>query len=83
MVVDRISAYLQGKQTLGDLVSWAEDAMHEGGFDEPDFTVIRDVVARLGLADRTSEIASFGWVGCLRGDCLRHLGVLLVRVARR
>lgn len=56
VVADTLSAYLQGQQRLAHLVSWAEEAMREGEFDESDFRVIRDVVARLGLAD----VAAFG-----------------------
>lgn len=56
VVADRISAYLQGRQELADLVSWAEEAMRESEFDEADFNTIREVVARLGLAD----VAAFG-----------------------
>ncbi len=37
-------------------LSWAHDAFNEGEFDEADLEVIRDVVARLGLAD----VAAFG-----------------------
>lgn len=56
LVAERLSAYLRGEQALAHLVSWAEDAMREGEFADPDFTAIRDVVARLGLAD----VAAFG-----------------------
>ena len=56
MVAERISAYLRGQQRLAEVVSWAEEAMREGEFAESDFAVIRDVVARLGLAD----VAAFG-----------------------
>ena len=38
------------------ILSWAHDAFNEGEFDEADLEVIRDVVARLGLAD----MAAFG-----------------------
>ena len=38
------------------ILSWAHDAFNEGEFDEADLEVIRDVVARLGLAD----VAVFG-----------------------
>jgi len=38
------------------ILSWAHDAFNEGEFDEADLGVIRDVVARLGLAD----VAAFG-----------------------
>ncbi len=56
MVAERISAYLRGQQRLAEVVSWAEEAMREGEFAESEFAVIRDVVARLGLAD----VAAFG-----------------------
>ena len=56
MVAERISAYLRGQQRIAEVVSWAEEAMREGEFAESDFAVIRDVVARLGLAD----VAAFG-----------------------
>jgi hypothetical protein len=56
MVADRISAYLRGREKLTEIVSWAEEAMREEEFAEKDFTVIREVVARLGFAD----VAAFG-----------------------
>jgi len=70
MVADRISAYLRGHQRLAEVVSWAENAMQEGEFAEPDFTVIRDVVARLGLAD----VAAFGLTWEDAVDMLSRLG---------
>lgn len=70
IVADRISAYLRGQQRLAEIVSWAEEAMREEEFTEADFTVIRDVVARLGLAD----VAAFGlsWEDAV--DMLSRLG---------
>ena len=56
MVAEGIAAYLRGQQTLAEAVAWAEEALREGEFEERDFTVIRDVVGRLGLAD----VAAFG-----------------------
>ena len=56
MVAERISDYLRGRQALAEVVAWAEEALREGDFEERDFTVIRDVVGRLGLAD----VAAFG-----------------------
>ena len=55
-VAEQLAAYLEGKRTLAVVVSWAHDAFNEGEFDEADLEVIRDVVARLGLAD----VAAFG-----------------------
>ena len=56
LVAEKLSAYLQGRQRLADLVSWAEATMCDGEFDQADLVTIRDVVARLGLAD----VAAFG-----------------------
>ena len=55
-VAQQLAAYLEGKRTLAQIVSWAHDAFNEGEFHETDLEVIRDVVARLGLAD----VAAFG-----------------------
>ncbi len=55
-VAEQLAAYLEGHRTLAEIVSWAHDAFNEGEFDDADFDVIRDVVARLGLAD----VAAFG-----------------------
>ncbi len=70
IVADRISAHLRGEQSLADLVSWAEDAMREGEFTDPDFTAIRDIVARLGLAD----VAAFGLTWEDAASMLARLG---------
>jgi hypothetical protein len=68
------------------VVSWAHDAFNEGEFDEADLGVIRDVVARLGLAD----VAAFGlalflvtatlrlYTGTAVGD--KHLCVIVKHV---
>jgi hypothetical protein len=69
-VAEQLSAYLQRQKRLADLVAWAEDAMHEGEFDESDFLTIRDVVARLGLAD----VAAFGLTWEDAVDMLSRLG---------
>lgn len=53
-VVEQLAAYLEGKKALAEVVSWAHDAFNEGEFDAADLEVIRDVVARLGLADVTA-----------------------------
>jgi hypothetical protein len=56
IVADQLAAYLEGKRTLAEIVFWPHDAFNEGEFDEADLEVIREVVARLGLAD----VAAFG-----------------------
>ena len=55
-VAEQLAAYLQGNRPLAEIVSWAHDAFNEGEFREADLEVIRDVIARLGLAD----VAAFG-----------------------
>lgn len=69
-VVEKLSGYLQHRLSLADLVGWAENAMQEGEFDETDFDAVRDVVARLGVAD----VRAFGlaWEDC--EQLLRRLG---------
>ena len=62
MVADKLAAYLRHDLSLGDLVTWAESAMMEGAFEREHFADVRDVVARLGVAD----VRAFGltWEDC-------------------
>jgi HD-like signal output (HDOD) protein len=62
MVADKLAAYLQHDLLLAELVAWAESSMMEGEFEPQHFTAIRDVVARLGVAD----VRTFGltWDDC-------------------
>ena len=70
MVADKIADYLYGKVSQAELVDWAERAMMDADFDEPDIEVLSDIIGRLGLAD----VAKFGlrWQDC--EDFLRRLG---------
>lgn len=70
VVAEQISTYLRGQRKLGELVAWAEEAMQEGEFDPSGFSTIRDVVARLGLAD----VAAFGLTWEDTVDMLSRLG---------
>ncbi len=65
--------YLQHKTTLNDLVEWAEYALQEGDIEGEDPEVVRDVLARLGLAD----VKSFGlfWEDC--NEIMQSLGYVL------
>ena len=69
-VAGKLGAYLQHQLSLADLVAWAETAMQEGEFAEHGFNAIRDVVARIGVAD----VRAFGlaWDDC--EEMLRQLG---------
>jgi hypothetical protein len=65
--------YLQHKITLTDLVDWAENALMEGDIQEEEPEVVRDILARLGLAD----VRAFGlfWEDC--DEFMRKLGYKL------
>ncbi len=62
VVRDQLLRYLNREIGLAELVDWAENAIAEGEFDEGDLEILRDIVARLGLAD----IQNFGltWDDC-------------------
>ena len=70
LVVRKLDAYLHHQLTLDDLVAWANDAMMDDDFEKEHFDVIRDTVARLGLAD----VRAFGltWEDC--ESLLKQLG---------
>ena len=69
-VIDKLASYLQHRITLTELVDWAEQVMMEGDFASEESVVLRDVVARLGIAD----VRAFGltWEEC--EALLRQLG---------
>ncbi|MGH7180724.1 MAG: hypothetical protein ACREJN_01965 [Nitrospiraceae bacterium] len=70
LVADKLAAYLQHDLSLSDLVAWAEVAVMDGEFDREHVVVIRDAVARLGVAD----VRAFGltWEDC--EQLLKQLG---------
>lgn len=51
VVASQIRNYLQHRITRAALVEWAEHAMMDEEFDARDFDSLRDITARLGLAD--------------------------------
>ena len=61
-VADKIGAYLHHRISLADLVDWAEQAMMGASFGTRNGEHIRDVIARLGVAD----VRAFGltWEDC-------------------
>ena len=69
-VVDKLAGYLQHEVSLATLVTWAETALMDGEFEPNHFGEIRDVVARLGVAD----VRAFGltWEDC--EQLLQRLG---------
>jgi hypothetical protein len=70
MVVHKLAAYLRHEILLDDLVAWANAIMMEGDFEEAHYDAIRNVVARLGVAD----VRAFGlsWEDC--ESLLKQLG---------
>lgn len=66
-------SYLQHKTTLSDLVAWAENAMMEGDIQGEEPEVVRDILARLGVAD----VKAFGlfWDDCY--EFMLKLGYVL------
>jgi cobyrinic acid a,c-diamide synthase len=61
-VVEKLAAHLRHDLSLDSLVAWAESAMMDGEFDPAHIPTIRDVVARIGVAD----VRAFGltWEDC-------------------
>lgn len=61
-VATQLRDYLQHRITRAALVEWAEQAIMESDFDERHLEAIRDITARLGLAD----VREFGlsWEDC-------------------
>lgn len=58
----KLTDYLNHRISLHELVVWAEQAMMDGDFVGKDWKTIRDVVARIGVAD----VWAFGltWEDC-------------------
>jgi len=62
MVAQQLSAYLNRRILLAHLVDWAEDTLCDGELDARDSELLRDILARVGLAD----VREFGlsWDDC-------------------
>ena len=69
-VVKKMKAYFGHQISLIELVDWAEQAMMDGDFVGKDWKTVRDVVARIGVAD----VRAFGlsWEDC--EETLMELG---------
>jgi len=69
-VAEELDAYLNRRVSLARLVDWAEDALCDGELDDQDTELLRDILARVGLAD----VREFGlsWDDCT--DFLSQLG---------
>ena len=69
-VAEKLLAYLKHSISLSELIDWCENAMMDAEFDKKYSNEIRDVVARVGVADASN-------FGLLWEDCetfLKKLG---------
>ena len=69
-VQEKLLAYLNRHITLAELVGWAEQTLQEGELDPRDTDLLRDILARLGLAD----VRQFGLSWEEYSDYLSQLG---------
>jgi hypothetical protein len=69
-LADMLIKYINREIDLQGLVNWAEDMIREADFESKSFELIRDILARIGLAD----VREFGltWDDCY--DFLHKLG---------
>jgi cobyrinic acid a,c-diamide synthase len=51
ILASKLLAYINRQATLAELVDWAERVMQEDDFAEEDYETVRNIVARLGVAD--------------------------------
>ncbi|MEW6163380.1 MAG: hypothetical protein AB1606_08755 [Nitrospirota bacterium] len=70
ILVDMFVKYINREIALSELVNWAENMMAEADFEDENYELIRDILARVGLAD----VREFGltWDDCY--DYLHKLG---------
>ncbi len=70
IVAEMLLKYINRRIDLSALVDWAEETIREGEFEEEHFGLIREILARIGLAD----VREFGltWEDCY--DYLHKLG---------
>lgn len=73
VVANHLIEYLNQRTSLAELVDWAENVMLDGEIDPADFEIVRDIVARIGVAD----VKTFGltWED-MAGD-LARLGYIV------
>ncbi len=70
MLVDMLLKYINRQISLQALIDWAEQMMQDADFEDAHFDLIRDIIARIGLAD----VREFGltWDDCY--EYLHRLG---------
>lgn len=50
-IANQLGAYLNHKSTLAQLVDWAENAMVQGGINDPAPGEVMDILGRIAAAD--------------------------------
>ena len=62
--------YVNRELSLSNLIDWAEDTINEANLESGNFELLRNILARIGLAD----VREFGlsWDGCY--EYLNRLG---------
>ncbi|TVL99413.1 MAG: hypothetical protein CV087_18060 [Candidatus Brocadia sp. WS118] len=70
ILADKLIKYINREKDLSSLVNWAEDMIKEGDFEDENFELLRNILARIGLAN----VREFGlsWDDCY--DYLHKLG---------
>lgn len=70
ILANKLIKYINREIDLSKLIGWAEEMMRDAGFEDKDFELLRDVLARIGLGD----VREFGlsWDDC--HDYLHKLG---------
>jgi len=70
LLAEMLIKYINRGIDLSGIVTWSEDMMREADFESSSFELIRDILARIGLAD----VREFGltWDDCY--DYLHKLG---------
>ncbi|MBU4319475.1 MAG: hypothetical protein Q8N12_03125 [Thermodesulfovibrionales bacterium] len=70
ILAEMLIKYINRGIDISGIVNWAEDMMRETDFESSNFELIKDILARIGLAD----VREFGltWDDCY--DYLHKLG---------
>ena len=70
ILANKLIKYNNREIDLSKLIGWAEEMMRDADFENKDFELLRDILARIGLAD-VREF-SLSWDDCY--DYLHKLG---------
>lgn len=74
-VAEKLSAYLNHKLGKEKLVSWCEDAMQEGTFED---TKVQEIVARFGVSDAKNFEVTFEELSAMLEQLGYHVKVEVV-----